>query len=206
MVYRDKEKKRQYDRKYKESHREKIREWQKEYQRKWHERNRERILECHRLKMRTDTQYCEKERERGRLYHRKTRDIWGSKRESIPSKESYKASISAELFVAQIVLPKYGFTNIIVCQAFSHQFPFDILSKKNGRRVAVEVTISMRKRIDPEKKLLLDFMDADLYVCHVKPDFSQYFLFPVNIEQNANTCCTGVFMEKFRATVKDAET
>jgi len=199
MPYKDKEKKRQSDRKYKERHREKILRWQREYNRKYYEQNRERILEHERLKMRTDRQYREKQKERIRLSYRKAADAWGTQRGRRSARENIEIFIRAELFVAQIVLPKYGFTNIIVCRSFTPQFPFDILAKKNGRRVAVEVTISMHKGINPEKKLLLDFMDADLYVCHVKPDFSQYYLLPVNIEETPSTTCMGVFMETVRA-------
>jgi len=199
MPYKDKEKRRQSDKRYYQRHHEKLLRKQRAYNRNYYQQNRERILEHRKLRMRTDKQYHEQRKERTRISYRKAAEAWGTQQGHRAARENIEIATRTELFVAQFVLPKYGFTNIIVCRTFARQFPFDILAKKDGRRVAVEVTIGMQKSIKPQKKLLLDFMDADLYICHVKLDFSRYYLLPVNMEEKTSSTCQGIFMKTIGA-------
>lgn len=194
MPYKDTENKRKSDKRYYERHHEQKLAWQRDYNRKYYAQNRKRILENRQKRMRLDEQFHEKQKKSSRASYRKAADRWGIKKNFRPT-QADEGAIRAELFVAQIILPKHGFSDIIICRTFSKQFPVDILAKRNGRRIAIEVTTSMHKTISPEKKLLVDFMEAEFYVCHVKPDFSQYFLFPLNLAEKRTTCCTGMFME-----------
>lgn len=80
--------------------------------------------------------------------------------------------IDSELFAANEVLPKHGFTDILPLRPMSVYFPFDILAKKEGKIYAVDVTMHYSKKLDPKKIEFLEYLNLNPIVCFVKPDHS----------------------------------
>jgi transcription elongation factor Elf1 len=128
----------------------------------------------------------------GRKYRRKIRQLWG-----VSSVKNHLANevVKSELFVAQHILPKYGFTNILLSRSFSVYFPFDILARKDGRLCAINVTLQYSKELDPRLMPLIQLLDLRLFFCHVKPDFSKYYLLEIK-PPKLHSSCLGVFLEE----------
>ncbi|MFQ6076811.1 MAG: hypothetical protein ACE5Z5_11900 [Candidatus Bathyarchaeia archaeon] len=103
--------------------------------------------------------------------------------------------IKSEIFVAQEVLPKHGFTDILLTRPISNYFPFDILARKNGKLCGIEVTMRPEYKLDPRKKTLIRYLSLRPFVCFVKPDFTWYFLKEIS---GNHVSAEGVFMEYMR--------
>jgi hypothetical protein len=84
--------------------------------------------------------------------------------------------IQSEIFVANEVLPKHGFTDILLTREFSAFFPCDILCRKNTETYLVEVTLSAKRKINPRIVPLIKFFHAHFLVCHVRKDLSMYYI------------------------------
>ena len=168
----------------------------KERSKEWYRKNRGMLLEKQREE-RKNPEIRKKWTESMNRSYRKAADLWGVKR-GRTAREKRDMGDKAEIFVAQIVLPPLGFSDIVLGQLLHQQFPFDILAKKNGRRVAIEVTTAFHKQIKPIKRWFLDYIDADFYVCHVKSDLTQYFLLPLQFHNRLTSNCRGLFMESVR--------
>lgn len=84
--------------------------------------------------------------------------------------------IASEELIAKHVLPKEGFTEIILTRDFSAYFPCDILCKKDGKICLIEVTLGVERKINRRLDPVLKFLPAIAFVCHVKPDLSKYYL------------------------------
>jgi len=164
---------------------------------KYYEKNRERLLALQKQR-RKDPKYRARRNQIMKRSYRKAQNAWGSHQGHLRGKEVAKIANQTELFVAQTILPKHGFTDIILCRVFAGQFPFDILAKKDGKRVAVEVTTSLQRSLKPEKNLLLNFMDAELYICHLKLDLSRYYLLPVDLDEKPSSSVRGIFMQSIK--------
>jgi len=119
-------------------------------------------------------------------YKQKLQNLWGKVGYHHPSNPSV---IQSELFVANEVLPKYGFDNIVLTREFSNYFPCDILCKKDGKIYLVEVTLQYARKINPRIIPLVKFLDAKVLVCHIKPDFSMYFIKEVDVERRLSSSC-----------------
>jgi hypothetical protein len=99
----------------------------------------------------------------------------------------------SELFVAKEVLPKLGFTDIVLTREFSAFFPCDILAKKDGQIYLIEVTLQYERKLNPRILPLVKFLNARVCVCHVKPDFTVYFLKEVDVNKKLYSSCAGEF-------------
>jgi hypothetical protein len=173
-------------------------EKQRMQSKQWYDKNRDRILSELRLKRKNSPEYRQYVALHQEKCNRKVANLWGAQVGHRRGKENVNIAVQSELFCAQTILPKHNFTNILVCRIFAGQFPFDILAKKDGKVTAIDVTTSYYKTIRPEKGLLLEFLNADLYICHLKPDFSKYFLLPLDIKKKLHSTCRGIFMEQVR--------
>ena len=91
--------------------------------------------------------------------------------------------IASEEFIAKHVLPKEGFTEIILTRGFSAYFPCDILCKKDGKICLIEVTLGVERKINKRLDPVLKFLSATAFVCHVKPDLSKYYLLELPMDK-----------------------
>jgi len=137
----------------------------------------------------------EKSCEWQRRYHARLNEMWYGKKEAPRPFHMDPLVIQSEIFVAQEVLPKLGFTNILLTRSFSNFFPCDILAKKDGRVCLIEVTLSPERKINPRISPLADFLNAKVFVCHVKPDFSTFFLKEVDVKKKLYSACSAEFRE-----------
>jgi len=108
--------------------------------------------------------------------------------------------IQSELFVANQILPNHGFSDITLAREFCSFFPFDILCRKNGQVCLVDVTLAARKGLNRRIIPLVKFLNAKVFVCHVKCDFTIAFLEEVNIDKKLYSSC----IREFKTNVKDA--
>jgi hypothetical protein len=117
-------------------------------------------------------------RKKGREWRKrqldKYRTLWGT-----TSKNSFQNNLlgeKAEEFVATKILPKEGFTDILMVGKLFHSFPTDIIARKNGETYAFLVTTKFEDDVNKNLRALIDYFNWRLYVCFVKPDFSLYLL------------------------------
>jgi hypothetical protein len=112
----------------------------------------------------------------------KYRSLWGT-----GSKNSFENNLlgkKAEEFVATEILPKKGFTNILMVSKLFHSFPVDIIARKNSEIYAFLVTTKFEDDINKNLKPLIDYFNWKLYICFVKPDFSSYLLKEVDLKRS----------------------
>jgi predicted nucleic acid-binding Zn ribbon protein len=130
-------------------------------------------------------------KERSPLYWKNTKKrihkIWGDAGYLIKCNDP--KVLQSELFVANQVLPKHGFTDIIHARQIAEYFPVDILCKKDGKICLVEVTLAIKKQVKPTLIPFIKFLDARYFVCHVKPDFSLFFIKEVDINKKRFSSC-----------------
>jgi len=101
--------------------------------------------------------------------------------------------IQSELYAAQEILPGLGFDQIVVTRQFSRYFPFDILARKEGRICLVDVTLGPGKYYEKKRLTLARFLDARVFTCHIRPDFSEYYLIGLQ-PKRISTCAGGLFL------------
>ena len=139
----------------------------------------------------------EREKNRIRRYYEQFYSLWG-RTGYIHGKEIERFAIETELWVAREVLPQHGFTEIILTREFSSSFfPFDILAKKNNQICLIEVSTCPSKSISKKFTGLIRFLSARVFVCHVKPDYTKYYLLELP-QDKFYSSCKGLFMEYIR--------
>jgi len=119
-------------------------------------------------------------------HNAKMRELWGY---SPKAWNMDKFTIQSELFALNEVLPKHGFSDMILTRGINASFPFDILAKKGDEKYAIEVTRCWQYKLDPRKMALLAFFGLKLYVCFLKPNLSWF------IVKELKTRTTSVFPE-----------
>lgn len=110
-----------------------------------------------------------------------------------------ECSRRAERYVAEAILPKEGFSDILLTSQISSMFPyFDILARKNGDICGVQVTMMPMKKFPSKVKPLVDFLNMRIFICHVKPDFTWHSLQELMIRngtKRTSSSCVGAFMK-----------
>lgn len=133
----------------------------------------------------------------------KLRTLWGLG--SVGSGQT-EFSRNVEKYVANIVLPNQGFSDILLTYRIASMFPyFDILARKNGDICGVQVTTNPFRKIPSKVKPLVDFLNMRVFVCHVKPDFSWFHLKELNIRngtKRTSASCVGAFMKSLQSEAK----
>lgn len=84
--------------------------------------------------------------------------------------------INSEKFIAQDILPKLDFTNILLARDSYSLFAFDILAKKNGEIYGIHVTTGwtvIQKKIRRSIPLS-EFFGLKILIFYVKPDLTYY--------------------------------
>jgi len=126
----------------------------------------------------------------------KLREFWG-----LGSVGSGQTEISrrAEYHVAEYVLPKEGFTSILLTHKIASMFPYiDVFARKKGEIYGVQVTLLPTKHVPSKVKPLMEFFGMRMLVCHVKPDFSWYHLNEIRIRdktKHTSSSCIGAFFK-----------
>lgn len=133
-----------------------------------------------------------RERKAQKKRHIKLKALWRPDG-VLPSGPFDDRVIQSEIFVANEVLPKHGFTDILLTRTFHAFFPCDILAKKDGKICGIEVTMDTLRRTSPKFKAMANYFDMRMFVCHVKPDFQWYYLREVT-DRNCSSCI-GVFVK-----------
>ncbi len=82
----------------------------------------------------------------------------------------------AEAFVAQEILPKLGFTNIILTRNYHGTFPVDIIADNDRQVFGIDITLSRFKHFRKGRVELLRRLGVHVLVCHLKPDYGFYQL------------------------------
>ena len=183
MPFKDPEKRREYHRNYSREWYRRNKDWVRLKGREWKRLDYKKNPEKHRERLRQWTKshpeqvqamrrrYYQKNREKllvkNREYHRRRREIW---RGGI--KSSKKISAKAEKLVAEKILPKLGFSNII---HLGDQSPFDILAERNSKKFVVEVT-TFYGQLHKNKKAfeILKFFRPNLAVVFITPNLKSY--------------------------------
>lgn len=94
-----------------------------------------------------------------------------------------KEPFDAERIAADIILPKEGFSNIILTSrnlVNGEQFPFfDVLCEKNGLKYGIAVTTGYIYNISRRKSLaiLLNFLQLKYILYFVRPNLREYLSF-----------------------------
>ena len=121
-------------------------------------------------------EYQRTHREQWKVYKKNSRDrlleLWHGG--AAPQYRSHASAyvIRSEEFIANLIATQ-GFTDIVhASRTISNYFPADILARKDGQIILVEVTTSLSKNTFPYLWALADFLHAKLIVYHVKPDLS----------------------------------
>jgi hypothetical protein len=109
-----------------------------------------------------------------------------------------------EQYVADVVLPKEGFSDILLTRPIASMFPyFDILARKNNEICGIQVTTLPMRKIPSKVKPLVDFLNMRVFVCHVKPDFTWYCIQELKIREGTkrtSSSCVGAFMKWYSLT------
>ena len=96
-------------------------------------------------------------------------------------------ALAAERVAVKKILPKEGFRDILWAQEFKRKgststagsfWMFDAFASREGKRCAIEVTISPHRQIRNRAAVsaFLRFFDLTLYVCTINPDLKRYYL------------------------------
>jgi hypothetical protein len=85
-------------------------------------------------------------------------------------KEEIKES---ERYIAEDILPRLGYVEIIRVAPIFHHFPFDILAKKDGAIYGFNVTTSPHKRLDGASQFIASYFNVRPFVVFLKPDKSR---------------------------------
>jgi len=147
--------------------------------------------ECRKKRSRLWRQkYPEKQRKAKRNWQVDLHTQWGSLIRGYYN-HTHPLVIQSELFVSNQVLPKHGFADIVLTREFSAFFPCDILCRKDGKVCLIEVTLGAERKINPRIVPLVKFLDATVFVCHVKHDFSLVFIKEVDVNKKLYSSCVG---------------
>lgn len=124
-------------------------------------------------------------REASRINH----EIWG-----YTDRSDFKKIKEAEVFVAESLLPRLGFSNILHCwPIWGNSFPFDIIAEYEGSLAGIDVALSFRKMIKPSHVEFMERFSVNGFLCHLRPDYSWFCL--KKIEGRSSTCW-GLFAER----------
>jgi hypothetical protein len=77
--------------------------------------------------------------------------------------------------LAEQMLPKLGFGNIVHVSKYHAYIPMDFYAEKDGKKCIIEVTTVNSKCLQ-HSNMLAELFNARLFVLCIKPDFSTYLL------------------------------
>lgn len=165
--------------------------------RRYHEdpKVRQNMRECHQrhyLSHREEILLCNKQRRLNnpqgrRERQRRNREEWG-----ITDRNDKETQRESEFFVASHIIPKLGFTNILVAYSlWGRQFPFDIIAEKDGVQVGIEVGLTYGKKIKPTQIEFMRRFNIRGFICHLKPDYSWFCLKEIT---GTYSTCWGIYV------------
>jgi hypothetical protein len=93
-----------------------------------------------------------------------------------------------ERYVAETILPKEGFTDILLVSSIRSQFPVDILARKDDLMCAIEVTLQPSKKLRNLSELFSFLGIKKRYVCHITYTLDKYFLLERPIDATHSSC------------------
>ena len=108
-----------------------------------------------------------------RKYSKKIRDLWGST--GLQYKWNDDIVAHSEEYVANEVIPKLGFHDVLFVRPLVRRFPFDILAKdKDGKVCGFDVKLGINVCINKSKKTLIDYLGVRHFIVHITRDMSFY--------------------------------
>lgn len=175
----------------KEKHREYVRCWRRD------PKNKERILKnkrASRIKHRDHAiQKCKewysKNRDEQliwkRRYSRKVSEEWGSF--GLQHKWNDEVVADSEKFVAEYVLPKAGFVDILQARPLVKRFPLDILAKdKNGIECGFDVKLGIAHCVKKTKIVLIRHLGIRYFIVHVNRSHTFYCIHDMSDKRSSS--------------------
>lgn len=178
---------RDYYRRHRTYNRERVRKWGREHktqrQLRYQQWKQNRLLLDPEYESRRHKQYRERHLEYslewGRNYHRKASQLWRGKQEkSDLLKNKEKGREGEKLAYAWLI--QQGYENIVHLSKLWGPFPFDFLAEKNGKKLLIDATIDIVKKIKPIKTELAKSLGFESFVLFVRPNGKSAHLEPVN--------------------------
>lgn len=183
-----------------------LKDGTKRYYATWKRVNGEVV--CHNCYQRnllaTNSEYRRKANERAKKWrmmhpdwkpdkgkHRRYNEIWGSR--GRVSNYSVQV-IESEVFVAQEVLPKLGFVEILITRPYHSRFCFDILAKdSDGKECGFDVKLSAIADIKPKRIPLIKHLGVRYFVVHVRPDYTFWYVNEMLAGRNRTSSAVGAY-------------
>ena len=157
---------------------------------RWHDRKRRSYQRL------WDAKHPDKRRIYRKTAQNKIQSQWHDGECPVYTNHTNPLVIQSEFFVSSEVLPKHGFMDILLTRSFSAFFPCDILARKDGQICLIEVTLAFDRKINKRLAPLVRFLNARAFVCHVRPNFEEYYL--KEVTGKTYSSCRKVFMEEVR--------
>jgi len=120
--------------------------------------------------------------------------LWGSVGQLA---DNHPLVVESEEYVANKVLPKEGYSKVLLTRSFDRSFPVDAFAEKDGTWYGFDISLAYYQKLRPDKTRLFEHLGIRTVAVFLRPDKSAYFIKEYDALKSHISC-----IKEFRAAVR----